>query len=409
MSRFAWTASLAVACGLAGAAAACGGAAATPGRRLLDERFDAPAVAEARRVAPDLVAAAERARALAERARARGEAAAAADETTRARLLLEAALVEARRVREERAREEAEDEVRALTLAALRDEAARAELDRENARRAALRVLRDELARALARAEASEPRRGGRLASGDPADARRAAEALAARARLLMGAAVALGAPPPAVARAEAALERHALATGDPARALAAADEARRAAETALGLARARAVSGADGAPGGASRGGADHASAAAALAAAVEAIAEDAEARGLGAHMTERGLVLRAPAAFAGTALAPAAGVVGALAAVARTAPGPVRVWVEASGGRHSRLGATRAARLLEALIAAGLPRERLSVEAAPPRVAPATALAPSHAEAAASREAPGATGAGVLLPLLGPPAAAP
>jgi hypothetical protein len=381
----------------------CGSATPPPGRRFLEERFDAPEVADARRVAPDLVAAAERARDEAERARARGDEDAAADETTRARLLLEAALVEARRIREERARQQAENEVSELLATAMRDEAARAAIERENTRRAALAVLQEELARAIARAEATEPRRGARLPSGDPSEAARAAQALAARARLLLGAAMVLGAPAEDVVRAESALERHGLAAADPQRALAAADEARRAAETALGRARARVLGGE--APRSPSAMDSD------AVDAIIASVAEDAQGRGLEAHATERGLVLSVPAAFVGSSAAPAAGVAAALAAVVRTAPGPVRIWVdEGTNARNAPRTARRALGLLEALVAAGVPRDRLSVEPVPPRL-PDVQRLPGAGHALAARpgaEAPRPSiAAGVLLPLLGPTAA--
>lgn len=352
--------------GVAGmlALAACGGA-AQPAAQLLAERFAAPEVARAREVAPDLFAAAERARAAAEGSRARGDADAADDETTCARLYLEAALVEVRRVDEERARGLAERATEDADAAAQADEAARLVLEVETTRRAAAQVAEVELARALARAQATEPRRAARLPSGDPEDARIGARALARRARLLLAAARSLGATDAEARPVEVLLAAYeavptAHARDADARAidlLTAADAARRAAETALGEARARL-----GAPG----------------PEALAALAETAHLAGLEAQASERGVLVYAPA-FRGTSSVVEQGAVGALATVLRAhATGPVLVTHEGSSdAAGARLARTRATRLVQALVVAGIPAARLSASGGEP-LAPLEGVAP-------------------------------
>jgi hypothetical protein len=332
---------------------------------LLAERFSGPRVAEARAAAPDLWAAAERARSEAEVARASGDADAEGDATTCARLYLEAALAEARRAQEEQARTVAERATRDAEDAARRDETARLVLEQETTRRAAAQVAEVELARALARAQATEPRRGSRLPSGDLEDARLAGRALARRARLLRAAAVGLGATDAETRPVDALLTAYeatlaprprgaATQTSD---ALAAADAARRAAETVLGAARARL-----GAPG----------------PEAVGALAETARLAGLEAQASERGVLVYA-AAFRGSATAPETAAVGALATVLRAhATGPVLVEHEgANDAAGARLARTRAARLLQALVAAGIPASRLNTSSGAPAAPPEDAAA--------------------------------
>jgi hypothetical protein len=349
--------------GVSGALALGGcGAAARPGARLLAERFGDARIAQAREVAPDLLAAAEQARDAAERAHAEGDAAAEGDETTRARLYLEAALVEVARVDEDRARVAAEQAAQADDETAQRDEAARTALEREAVWRASARVAEAEMARALAHAQASEPRRGARLPSGDAADARDAARALARRARLLRAAATALGATEAELAAvdaplaaADAALAPGARRADAPTDALAAADEARRAAERALGTARGRA-----GAPG----------------PEGTAALAETARLAGLAAESSERGVTVYA-AAFTGTARTPTDAALGALATVLRThASGPVFVTHEATDARSAALARTRADALRRALVSAGVPESRLLLAPGdPPQARPDTA----------------------------------
>jgi len=340
------------------AASACGPA-LRPGAGLLDARFADARVAQAREIAPDLVAAAESARDAAAQARAAGDGDAEGDETTRARLLLEAALVEVERSGVERTRRDAERDTRADEDAAQRDEAARVSLEREAVWRAAARVAEAEMTRALAHAQATEPRRGARLPSGDAADARDAAQALARRARLLRAAATALGATDAELAPIDAALTTcdAALATGTrvrgaPVNALSAADEARRGAERALGTARDRA--GAPGAEGTAS-------------------LVETARLAGLDTQAEERGVVVYA-AAFTDRARSPARAAVGALATVLRThASGPVLVAHEGPRDAASaRLAQSRAEALRAALIAEGVPATRLAIAPGEPLAAP-------------------------------------
>jgi hypothetical protein len=282
------------------------------------------------------------------------------DATTCARLYLEAALTEARRLEEERARTAAERAAREAEDAALRDETARLALEQETTRRAAAQVAEVELARALARAQATEPRRGARLPSGDLEDARLAARALARRARLLLGAAVGLGATDTETRPVDALLTAYEATLAPRARgadvqasdALAAADAARRAAETTLGSARARL-----GAPG----------------PEAVGALAETARLAGLDAQASERGVLVYA-AAFRGNATSPAASAVGALATVLRAhTTGPAVVEQEGTAdAAGARLARARAARLLQALVAAGIPASRLSASSGEPAAPP-------------------------------------
>lgn len=336
------------------------GASERPSIRLLADRFAGPRVARARVVAPDLLAAAEEARTAAEAAHARGDADAEDDELTRSRLYLEAALVEARRADEEVARVAAEHAAQEAEDAARRDEEARLAIEQETTRLASARVAETELARALARAQTSEPRRGARLPSGDLEDARIAARALARRARLLLAAAVALGAiesetrPVDAqLAACEAALAARARgAEAQVSDALAAADAARRGAESALGAARARI-----GAPG----------------AEAIAALVETARIAGLEAQLGERGVLVYAPA-FRGTSAVAEARYVGALATVLRAhAAGPVLVEVEGTrDAAGTRLARTRATRLVTALVAAEIPESRLRASTAEPAASP-------------------------------------
>jgi chromosome segregation protein len=334
-----------------------------PGAGLLDALFREPRVTQAREFAPDLIAAAEDARDAAARAHAAGDAEAADDETTRARLLLEAALVEVERAAAERTRRENERAAEADDEAARRDEEARTALAREAVWRAAARVAEAEQQRALARAQASEPRRGARLPSGDADDARDAARALARRARLLRAAAAALGATPAelapvdvALTACDAALAAGARVRGAPIDALSAADEARRAAERALGTARDRA-----GAPG----------------AEGTAALVETARLAGLHAQAEERGVVVYA-AAFADRGRVPAQAAIGALATVLRAhASGPVLVAHEAPrDAAGARLARARVESLLRALVDAGTDAARL-------RPAPGDAPAPRDGEA--------------------------
>ena len=338
---------------------ACGGA-EHPATRLLADRFAARGVAQARVAAPDLIAAAEQARGAAEAAHARGDVDAERDATTCARLYLEAALVESRRTAEGRARATAERAAQAANEAAQRDEAARLAIEETTTRRAAALVAETELARALARAQASEPRRGARLPSGDVEDARTAARALARRARLLLAAAGALGATEAETRLVEAQLTAYQAALAPRARgaepqiadALAAADAARRAAESVLGVARSRL-----GAPG----------------PEAVAALVETARIAGVAAQLGERGVSVYAEA-FRGAASAPEARAVGALATVLRShAIGPVLVEFEGSrDAAGARLARTRATRLVRALTAAGIPAARLTAPTLDPAAPP-------------------------------------
>src|SRR5688572_14244282 len=101
----------------------CGGA--TPSSAILVEAFGAPEARLARERAPDVFAAAERAREAAVRAEDRGDGDAAADHSTRARLLLAAAVAESDRIDLEERRLGAERREQRAFEAARRDELAR--------------------------------------------------------------------------------------------------------------------------------------------------------------------------------------------------------------------------------------------------------------------------------------------
>jgi len=192
-------------------------------------------LATAREDAPDLVVAGDRARARAEEALAAADDDAAEDHATRARLLYDAAVVEAERVAMERARLELEMEIEAQTVAAADAERARAEVDAERGRLRAAEVAEDQARMAFAQAERDEERRARRRRSETNVAHRQASNALFARARLVLAAARAMGADEAAVAEVQAQLE----AERDPTESVAAADAAHRAALVLLGEARA--------------------------------------------------------------------------------------------------------------------------------------------------------------------------
>lgn len=213
---------------------ACGG---TTRRSTVDLNpfFEAEGITEARREAPDLIAAAELAREDAERADASGDTDAAHDHATRARLLLDAALAEADRVRLDRERLALLEEAEAALTEARSLERAREALAARARRDAAAEIARAQMQNAHAAAELLESR--GRRHRGPDVDRtrREAASALEVRTRLSIAAARALGASEAELAPFEVERAR----PTDPAAWLAQADDMHRRALALLGRLRA--------------------------------------------------------------------------------------------------------------------------------------------------------------------------
>lgn len=205
---------------------ACGGA---PPRTGLGELLDVEQVSEARVRAPDLVAEAEAAAADAEQAHLQGRDEAASDHTTRARLLLEAAVVESQRLAIEEERLEVDARAEAHSALAARIESERAARAAEIARERASQIAVREAARAFEVAEADEARRLARRSTEVQQTRRQATSALLDRAGLLLAACRVLGAEEARLAELE---ERVAAA-----RALPDVDDALRAADAAHGSA----------------------------------------------------------------------------------------------------------------------------------------------------------------------------
>ncbi|MCB9613586.1 MAG: hypothetical protein H6721_28165 [Sandaracinus sp.] len=245
-------------------------ACASPGRRAtvdLVPFFEAEGVAEARRDAPDLVAAADLAREDAERAAEEGDGKAADDHATRARLWLDAALVEAERIRLDRERRAILEEAEAAAAEADALEAERVAIAARARHEAAAEVARVQMQAAFAAAERLEER--GRRHRGPDVDRTRrdAAIALEARTQLLVAAARALGATDEELAP----LEATPTPPTDPAARLAAADARHREASAVLGRRRATLPVGPE----------------------AVASLVEAAREHGLEPVMTPEGLVL--------------------------------------------------------------------------------------------------------------------
>jgi hypothetical protein len=218
---------------------ACGASPAPSAQ--LDRAFEQAQVKVARGRAPDLVAAAERARRDAAVAEQAGDEQAARDHATRARLLLGAAVAESERLKVEEARIEVERQARALVAQARAAERGREELARETRRTLSAQVASEQASRAFAAAEEAERRRFGRSPGEVEARYREAAGILRDRARLVAAAAVALGAAPEADALREMrkAIDGSAKSR-DAAGAVGEAARAHRLALKALGEARAR-------------------------------------------------------------------------------------------------------------------------------------------------------------------------
>jgi len=323
-------------------ASACAGTGPRPGRQdsLRFARADALA---ARRGAPDLFARAERARL---------DALAADDEDERsehgerARAWLAAALAESRRIAQMRAASAAEARVVAAETRRAELERARVELERQAERAAAAVSAREQLVRALLRAESDALGDGSRSRGVDEERAQ-AAEVLRTRARLILAAAVALQLPRGRAAPAAlmTLMSSGPVGKGTARARLAAARTALERAESALGEARALSAG-----PSAQER----------------TALLELARERGLDPQETARGVVFALPDALRAARGGRAARAwLWRIGAVLRAHPhGPVQL--EVAQGANANAGARRSASVdgerIAALLATVARRERVS-----------------------------------------------
>lgn len=316
--------------------AGCGG---PPGPAVhLTAVFQQPEVADARRMAPDLMAAADRARADAKRAAEHHDRAAAEDHATRARLLVAAAVAESTRLQLEKERLAAERKARALEAQARNDDQKREQLVRETRRMLAAQVAREQAVKSFADAAIVEERGAARRGGADRARHHEAAEVLRGRARLLLAAARALGLGDDVAGPVEQQIEATAKVT-PPSAELAQAEAAVEAALRALGKARA-------------SRPGPTPEE--------VQGAWEMATEMGFAVDRTDRGTVLR-PASGRWSATMERR-----LASLLASQPaGPVRIEGRTDGrGRASeRRARSRAARLEAALVRDGVAADRVDV----------------------------------------------
>jgi len=324
---------------------ACSGARPAPSS-ILENRFDTPEAQAAAEAAPDLYAAASRARRNAGRADAAGRRAVAEDHATRARILLDAAIAEAERLALEQERLDVEAREAETDLAHGRAVSRREEILAVVRRRESSRVAIEEARAAFEQAVEDEGRRYRGRSEERATLHREAAAVLARRAHLLIAAAEAEGADAEAVSPVSALLER-ADGTNDPARKLQLTEEAVRAAMVALGSARRQR----DGPT-------ADE------RAALVEAAAE----AGFTVEQRDRGLTVVVPSVFRGSGAAPSApGTrrLRRLAAMIQAHPhGAIQVFAHAQSGNSAarrRAATARATRAVNLLIREGVSNERV------------------------------------------------
>ncbi len=250
---------------------------------------------------------------------------------------------------DERSAQELEEQLGALEASTLELEAEAAALEHAAAdRRSATvaladsRAARDELTRALARAEADEsaPRRARRVGIAEPAEVRRFAGVLEDRARLLLAAAVALGARADSVAAARAALEAID-AEQEPLARLGLADRAHGLARVALADAR--------------------HHAGAMPEATEIETLREALETEGFTVHRGEQGLGARITEVFDGPGIAASArGRLRRLGELLASHPsGPIVLLVEADADRAAQSLATRRLEALRRAIVGDRERE--------------------------------------------------
>lgn len=332
------------------AAIACGPSIAPRNTQALRAELEAAGLPEASETAPDLVDAAHEALARAEEAEAAQRLDEVADHATRARLYAEAALAEQERIAAERERLELEQRALQLEEQILADERDARAVEEESRRLAAAEVAREELERARTRAEEYEahPGRRARHSIGDDGEARRAAIAIRERARVLAAAAIAIGADAALLNRIEELVARGTAAP--PIESLALAEQALDQARDALAAAR-RARPGPSPEE----------------IASAIEAIEE----AGLEAVRLDRGLGIEASGLFRGTSAAPERGAearIARIAAIAQAHPHgalALEIDVPSAGEAATRLARQRAEWARRALVAAGVPAERLSYRA--------------------------------------------
>lgn len=320
----------------------------------LSPLLDGEDAAEAKKHAPDLFAAAERAHEEAIGASRAGDDEAAADHATRGRLLYAAARYEALRVEAEEERIAFERRARRADAARRRDDAARAEVEREAHRLLALQVAEEQAELAFQAAEEVETR-GGRV-RGPERDRmhREAAAVLRRRAELVLRAAEALGAPSDEVEAISGRLTQ-ASSIPVPAEAVRAADRALREANALLGALR--------GARPGPTRG-------------ELVALLDEATKRQFPASLTERGVVLDVAGVFGSTANVPDPIRIARLADLLRAHPhGSVRIEARAQGTPAAeRRAEARAKSVVDGLTKAGIDGARLAfgrtAEGGPERV---------------------------------------
>jgi hypothetical protein len=314
---------------------------------ILDDRFETPEAEDAQERAPDLYAAASRARIAAAHAEDAGRRPVAEDHGTRARLLLDAAIAEAERLRLEEERLSVEARLRETEVAHGRAVTRREEILLAIQRLEASRVAAAEAALAFQTAAGNEEQRYRGQSVERAALHQEAAAVLSRRALLLMAAAQAQGAAPNALRPVTALLER-ADAASAPARKLELTEEAVRAALTALGVARQAAPS---------------------PTSDARAALIEAADEAGFDVEQRDRGLTVRVPDVFRGSGAGPTGA--GAerlerLAAIIAAHPhGAIHVVAHATTGAgeaRQRAASARAARAKAILIREGVPAARLA-----------------------------------------------
>ncbi len=325
--------------------AACGGRPIPS--NLLRERFESVEAREARQRAPDLWAAAARARRAAETEDAAGRRDVAEDESTRARLLLDAAVAESRRLELEEERLALEARERDAELAYTRDAARRDAVMAEVTRREAARVATQQAALTFQDAVVDEGRRYRARTDERAALHRDAAAVLVRRAGLLVAAARALDAPAEAVAPVDNLLER-ADHEPDGDRKVELADRAVRAALAAIGTARA---------------------SSAEPTGDEVASLVDDAHDAGFDVEQRDHGMVVRIADVFAGSSTSPSAAAsrkLRRLAAIAAAHPhGAIQVIGFAAGPSDAgrmRLASTRGSRASAVLVHENVPEARVS-----------------------------------------------
>jgi flagellar motor protein MotB len=221
---------------LAGACLLC--ACATAPRAhgsTLDPLFASARLGRVRELAPDLLARAQRARQDALDARTTD---ARSDHELRARLLLQAAEVEADRIEIERKTAALQQRSDAAEAARAADERARLLAEAQAKQAEAARLAQAEAAAAFAPLELTAAATPGRVPSAQARE--QAASFFVKRARLTLTAAVALGADAAMVGDAQAKLQAAQATQTGPSAPLTAAQNALLAAERALGSARAR-------------------------------------------------------------------------------------------------------------------------------------------------------------------------